>query len=493
MRASRVPCLGLSVIALASFAAVSVGACSESVVDGSVDGSAPIPTVTGPDGGATSQPDGAPLPVVTACAAPTGAGTEHKNDITADETWTAAASPHRITFNTRILANVTIEPCAVVTVDEGYTITVGSSDKVGVLRAKGERGVDGAGKPVRREVLVRASDPAKPWGSISIATKGSVDLETVTLADAANPRSDQNGGGAIVAYGEGLTESIVKKSVRAKDLVIQGARGFGINMLALTGFTDDSGEITVKGSGRAEAPYPVRVVPGAMGSVPTLTLEGNHANEVEIDASYGGMPSDTIRARGVPYHVRGRLRVAPHADGAPSTLTIEPGVTLRFDDVTNDSGLQLGTSDVRQGILVAAGTAAQKITFTSAKATPAAANWKNIYFSYSPATGNRIEHAIIEYAGAPSGAQGYGCGPAENDASVLILSGRPSSAFIQNTTFRNGGGDTGLLLGWSSDMDGPDFLPTNTFTQVPACRVSRWRNATGNACPGSVGGSPVCF
>ena len=85
------------------------------------------------------------------------------------------------------------------------------------------------------------------------------------------------------------------------------------------------------------------------------------------------MPSDTIRARGVSYHVRGRLRVAPHADGAPSTLTIEPGVTLRFDDVTNDSGLQLGTSDVRQGILVAAGTAAQKITFTSAKATPAAA------------------------------------------------------------------------------------------------------------------------
>lgn len=188
----------------------------------------------------------------------------------------------------------------------------------------------------------------------------------------------------------------------------------------------------------------------------------------------------------------GRLRVAPPADGPASTLTIEPGVTLRFTE-TSDSGLHVGTSDERQGLLVARGTQAAPIVFTSGKAAPAPADWKNLYFAYTPDTGNAIDHAVIEYAGGFSGAQGYGCGPIDNDASVLILSGRPASAFITNTTFKNGGGDTGLLLGWTSDASGPDFKATNTFTNAPTCAVSRWRSATGEACPGSVSGSPVCL
>ncbi len=70
------------------------------------------------------------------------------------------------------------------------------------------------------------------------------------------------------------------------------------------------------------------------------------------------------------------------------------------------------------GHRVAAGTAAAPITFISAKSPAAPGDWKNIYFGYSPATGNRIENAVIEYAGGFSGAQGYGCGDAANDASV---------------------------------------------------------------------------
>lgn len=470
-------------VSLAFFAAVFPG-CS--------DDPAPPPGGTPGADGSTGT-DGGPLPVLAPCATPSGPGTEHKGDITADETWTAAASPHRITFGTRILSTVKVEACATVLVDEGYTITVGDDDKPGALVAKGERGVDASGAPLRRAVTFAASDPQKPWGSIAVDIQGKLDLESTILRDAANERSDQNGGGAVVVYGQNKPSTLLQ-SVRVKDVRVENARGFGFNFLTLTGFTDDSSDLTVTGSGRAAAAFPIRMPPGALRTVPpNLQLSGNAADEVQIVAANVAMASDTIRARGVPYRVSGRIRVAPEADGAAVTLTIEAGVTLRFDDDRGDNGLQIGTSDVRQGILVAEGTAAAPITFTSAKSPPAAANWKNIYFSHSPSSGNRITHAIIEYAGAPSGAQGYGCGPVENDASILILSARPSDAFIQNTTFRNGGGDTGLLLGWSSDMSGPDFVATNTFTNMPSCKVSRWRNETGNACPGSVNGSPLCF
>jgi hypothetical protein len=381
-----------------------------------------------------------------------------------------------------------------VLVSEGYTITVGKSDGKGTLVAKGLSGVDASGAPLLRPVTFAAADPSKPWGSIAVAAGSMLDLEAAVLSDGANPTSDQNGGGAIVAYGLASNGPDVVANVRVKGVTIERSRGYGISFTSLSSFTADSAGLTIKDGGRAGAAFPVRLGLGALGSLPSgLTLSGNNADEVEILGDNTAMPSDTIRARGVPYRVSGRIRVAPDKDGPPSKLTIEAGVTLRFDNTGADNGLHVGTSDVRQGILFADGTAAAPITFTSAKPAPAAGDWKNIYFSYSPASGNRIAHAVIEYAGGPSGAQGYGCGNPENDASVLILSTRPTDAFVQNTTLKNGAGDTGILLGWTSDAAGPDFVSTNTFTNMPTCHVSRWRSATGEACPGSVAGSPVCF
>src|SRR5690606_14622030 len=135
--------------------------------------------------------------------------------------------------------------------------------------------------------------------------------------------------------------------------------------------------------------------------------------------------SDTLVARGVPYVLGTPLYLNPASDGPPSTLTIEPGVTVRFSGDGSEGGIFIGSSPERQGVLVARGTAEAPIVFTSAKETQAAEDWMGLYFRYSPATGNVIEHARIEYAGGFSGAQGFGCGPIENHASVLLLAGRP--------------------------------------------------------------------
>jgi len=425
-----------------------------------------------------------PLDAGSACPAPTGSGTSHSGDLTADETWSATGSPHVIASDMRVFATVTLEPCAQVLLGERARVTVGSATQNGKIIARGA---------TTTPVTFGAQDASKPWGSLSIDIKGSLDFTDTTLRDGANPAAAQNGGGVVVAYGTASNTDVLTRSLRFVNVTIVNARGHGVNLQRMSGFTADSSNLVVTDSGGAASPYPVLVEAGAVGTLPALKFTNTLSPDVFVEPR-GSMPNDTFRARGAPYRIGGRLLVAPSVDGSTSTLTIEAGVTLKMG-VTSDSGLTVGTSATRQGVLVVNGTASAPVLFTSGKATPAAGDWTNVYFRNTPNTGNRFEGAIVEFAGAPSGLQGYGCGPVDNDASVIVSpdSGRPQTAFIQNTTVRSGAGDTGLLLGWRSDVDGPDFLPTNTFTNVPLCKVSRWRNITGNECPGSTAGSPVCL
>lgn len=410
-----------------------------------------------------------------ACDLPTGAGTPHSGTVTANETWTAAGSPHVIDFELRANATITLERCATVQLGEGARLIVGTSST--------------AGKVVANGASFTAKDVSKPWGVLEVSTMGSLDFTDVLISHGANPASAQNGGGAVVVYGAGSNQATITRALRFINVTISNAKGYAVNLQSMSGFTADSSNLRITDSGEMVAPYPVLVEAGAVGTLPSLTLSNTRSTDVLVEPR-GSMPSDTFKNIGaVAYRVNGPLRVHPSADGAASTLTIEAGVKVKFDDVSG-SGMIIGTSNVRQGLLVVNGTSAAPVTFTSGKAAPAAADWSNIHFQYTPDSGNKIDFAIVEFAGAFSGLQSYGCGPPENDASIIITNGRPTTAFITNTTFRNAGGDTALLLGWVSDASGPDFTATNTFTNVPSCRISRWRNMTAPACPGT--GAPVC-
>src|SRR5687767_2024980 len=57
-----------------------------------------------------------------------GPGTDHAGSVTADETWSEADGPHRITFDLSIQgATVTIEPCVEVRIAAGREITIGGT------------------------------------------------------------------------------------------------------------------------------------------------------------------------------------------------------------------------------------------------------------------------------------------------------------------------------------------------------------------------------
>ncbi len=409
------------------------------------------------------------------CPEPSGGPTEHSSTISADETWLAADGPHEVTFHISIQdgAQLTIEPCAEVRLAAGVSINV--SEAGSALVARGE--IDGDDVlPVRF-----IADGAAAWGSISVTAPATIDLALAALIKGASAASFQDDAGALEIRGSdsGTLERIAK----VEEVLIRDAEGLGLSLSTYGAFTTDSDGLTIDGAGNEDYPYPVRAGVPAVGSLPEGSYTGNATDEIQVDALREIAAADTFKALGVPYRVGPTLFVRGPSAGAPeAVLTIEAGVTVRFEP---ESRLFIGDSPGRLGALVAEGTAAAPIVFTSAAAAPAPGDWVGLLFDGSSPSGNQLSHVVIEYAGGNSTTSSYGCGPNDNDSSLLITEWRPSNAFLQDSTIRHGGGFSAVVLGWSSDLDGPDFVTTNTFTDVPACRVARWKNVTAPVCPGN--------
>ncbi len=95
-----------------------------------------------------------------------------------------------------------------------------------------------------------------------------------------------------------------------------------------------------------------------------------------------------------PYIVTGDISV----NG--STLTIQAGVTVKFD--------QYATLFIDGGVLRAVGTSSAPITFTSSEASPTPGYWGGIFFSDSTVgTNTLLQYVTVEYGGANYGSNLY--------------------------------------------------------------------------------------
>ena len=162
--------------------------------------------------------------------------------------------------------------------------------------------------------------------------------------------------------------------------------------------------------------------------VSSNVITGDCMSPMTLDSD---ITMDTMLPKGNCYEVSGIITIK---EGA--ALTIEAGARLAFKDDAGLEVLDTGTS------LTVNGTEQEPVYFTGTKQK--AGHWKGIFMRQTQSSSNKIQHAVIEYAGEsswdddfPSGA-GLTLGEDSYDPSVRLK--------IQNTTLRNNLG-FGLIIG----------------------------------------------
>ncbi len=422
---------------------------------------------------ASQFPDGPPavdaaIDAVPACVAPIGAGTMHGGSVNAAETWTEAGSPHVLPFDTSVYAAVTIEACAVVRIAVGKTITIQPG---GGLIATGA-----TGRPVTIEAVV----PGMAWASIR-TLGGDLSL-THTIV---------RGGGAPLATVPAFTGVLYIQGTAATgtfhvdDVEIADSQSQGVYIPGDRGFDAASRDLRVHGS----ASFPVHVYARVIGSIPTGVYTGNGRDAIAI-AGTGGpvLDAQTMRVRGVPYHVGsgtdgGRMDVNSQVNGTVAVLTIEPGVTIQFPPGGTLNVEPAGGTLAAHGALIAIGTAVQPIVFTSDQGVAAAAgDWLGVGFGGQVDPQSVMQHVRVEFAGGPgtgSNSCPYPGRVGQNDAGIRIF-GPTLTQFITSTAIVASARD-GIDRGWRADLQ-PDFLATNTFTDVAGCDQTTPRTQAG-VCP----------
>ncbi len=403
-------------------------------------------------GGATSTSG------TVSCPAPTHGPTLHQG-LKGAETWTADASPHVVPFSLSVHAKLVIEPCATVEIAGGATIEIFSD---GRLEANGLAG---------QEIAIGRKDPKTAWGSISLGGGGSLSLENATLDGGGDPMNTAIDVGATVSVSGG-SSTTPDDVLHVAHVTVSNSSSLGFALATQDPFSADSDDLTVAGS----ASYPMRIASNLLGSIPRGQYTGNAVDEILVpgQAVTDIIEKDmTIHERGVPYRVgdentAGELRVAaPHGI---ATLTVEAGVTLRFKKAGVFTIDHFDGSQPAAGALIALGTEAAPILFTSAEAHPKAGDWLGLTFGGVPSK-SRLEGVQIAFAGGASTSGSSSCpyaGEPINDAAIRIGEEPLNGVFVKHTTITDSAAH-GIDRGWKG-ASSLDFVTPNSFARIARCK-----------------------
>ena len=411
------------------------------------------------------------------CPALNGKGITHQSDITANETWAGDGTVHRIAFGITVRpgATLTLAPCAIVNVNPGLVLTVtGTPAAPAKLVSQGT-----AARPVR----VTSAVAGQPWGMWrGLSAQSTFDLSHTTFENGGRGGFH---GTALSLRGGGRPEADAIPVLRADHLTISGSVGTGLVMESGAAFTSDSTQLIVRGGGSGGAVqdgYAIEINPIAAGTIPTLTGTGNAHDAIRIAAPSLYISRDlTLKDHGIPYYfVFDRVRVTDAAGTTTPTLTIEPGVQLRFDDYLQIGFFNRGVSN-QPGKLIAVGTAAKPILFTSSKTTPAPGDWPGVYLLN--AAGSRMENVRIDYAGGPNGITSANCKPGgTTDAAALFIAFDnayvPAASDFAGVTISNSRSH-GINAMWTAAGGLPDVTPGFRFEAINGCQQTRSRMPNG--------------
>lgn len=176
-----------------------------------------------------------------------------------------------------------------------------------------------------------------------------------------------------------------------KNVTIRGAADVGVSSIGGGCFGAGSANVTITGTVGLIG-SPLWFYGSSPTCVPTGTYTGNNTDAVRI---YNAdiVRDETWRNMGVPYLLSGGIGVGNILN---PTLTLEPGVTIRFPP-----GGILSIGELGPGTLHAVGTPAQPITFTSQYDHPGA--WMGVTIGEFADSSTLFEHVVVEKGGGDDG------------------------------------------------------------------------------------------
>lgn len=415
-------------------------------------------TTAGDSSDAESESTGIAEP---ACPTTTAGPTFHGEEIVGHQIWRAEDGPHVVMSSIAVRdgATLEIEPCSVVRFAEGTGISVAfpGTPNTGTLLAEGN-----AEQPITFE-----GQGGARWGHLLVHSPGVARLAHVTMTGGGGV---DGRGATVVAEGDGTATA---RGLFVDHVVIEGSLGAGVAMSRRAGFVEGSDALTITGSGSALHPFPLEIDEHAMGSLPDGDYTGNQVDEILVRPALALSEDATLRELGVPYRIGtsavDRLSIGAGDDTAtPVTLMIEPGVTMRFHPGTQLRVEHRSGAFAATGRLVAEGTAAAPITFTSAADTPAPGDWVGVWFGGIVDPMTSLAHVRLEYTGADCGCVLVSCTDVTGYDGAVILSQPPTSMFVRDSVVAHGAGH-GFVLGYTGDGDDLDFAASNTFEDLQGC------------------------
>jgi len=440
-------------------------------------------------------PEDEPPPPAETCDPTTVAAVTHASDISVSETWARGVHVVESSLTVRAGARLTIAPCARVELAADVAL-VADDESLGIV-AEGT-----AAAPIDFVRLVAG----EPWGALEATAPATISLAHANLVGGGSSGvgvAAERLGASLAAFAPADTGGEV---LRVDSVTVRDSTGIGVVLIGAE-FDARSASLVVTRSGA----QPVYLGADRATNLPSGAYTGNELDEILLQqAGPAGYSNDQpilgeviLRERGVPYRVGaagtggGEIRIGDSRPESPdASLTIEPGVTLRFTPQSSQASQILvmaryvdGTYEA-QGALIAEGTAARPIVFTSAAATPAPGDWRGLYFKDVVDPRSSITHAVIEYAGGDSASIGVclgslGATNADADAALVLFLGSssaPSRPFVSATRFSNSAG-AGVYRQWQ--VTDVDFVTGNTFESIAGCWQTDVANDR-NACPDPV-------
>lgn len=434
----------------------------------------------------------APFQLLDPCDPENATPIEHSGTIVTDEVWGAGLHLVTSTVTVEAGASLWVEACAVVRLAPDASIV--ADDEAAGLGAAGD---------VERPVVFERADESAAWGALVAFAPATIQLQHTTLRGGGGTTADiaaaDHAGASLVVRNQ--TGTAVDQ-LFVDTVVVEDSTGVGV-LLQHTGFLNSSTGLTVRGAGS----HPVYLGAGNATRLPEGSYDDNTTRTILLQ-SVGAAAYDNTEAivhdatlpnRGVPYQV-GPADVGAdilvgdgRAESPAATLTIEPGVELRFRTSTSALGQLLVTGKLvdggsaEQGALVAVGTAEAPIVFTSMNPSPAAGDWLGLSLRVQVADATRVEHVEVRYAGGDSLTTGRcvaAAGADNNDAdcAVVISVEQAPPAFFSDSVVRDSAG-CGVYRGWFGDV--VDFATSNTFVDINGCEQSNVPDDNGSCDTGT--------